>query len=113
MIKLENKDTEQFKKYSELLTVIAGLSKLFSDSTIPYINYRVMENIFCLAFNADNISRSDTSYDAKINTGIGLKTFILKKNHSIEKIAEFNANSHELNKFKDLELAETLASFKK
>lgn len=59
-----------------------------------------MERLFCKCFNATDLSRSDTAYDAKINNiGIGLKTFICSKN-SIEKIAEFNANASELRAIK-------------
>jgi hypothetical protein len=62
------------ENYLELLKMAGSLSNLFADSKIPYLNYRVAENIFCRAFSADNLSRSDCSADArKENTGIGLK----------------------------------------
>lgn len=86
--------TSQFG-YIESVKIISSLSRLFSDSDIPYLHYRVMENLFCSCFKAKNISRSDIAYDAKIESlGIGLKTFICKQNSSIEKIAEFNRLSN-------------------
>jgi hypothetical protein len=77
--------------YLKLLSVTAKLSKLFSESSIPYIYYRAAENIFCRSFNANNLSRSDTAFDANLldekleNIGIGLKTFICPKETSLRK----------------------------
>lgn len=49
------------------------------------------ENIFCKAFGATNLARSDISIDAsKGQYGVGLKTFLYKNGSCIEKIAEFN-----------------------
>ncbi len=96
--------------YIKLLSAVSKLSGLFSESSIPYINYRVAENIFCRSFHADNLSRSDTAFDARLGTlGIGLKTFICSKDSSIEKIAEFNALSAQLSKYKELALAKELS----
>ena len=87
-------DWKSNTEYFELLELMARLSNLFSDNTIPFIHYRVTENLFCKYFKADNLSRSDTAYDAKTDSfGIGIKTFQLKNNSSLEKIAEFNAIS--------------------
>lgn len=84
--------------YKRLLIAISRLSGLFSDNSIPYINYRVVENIFCKTNNAINLSRSDTAFDAKINTlGIGLKTFICENTSKLEKVAEFNVYSQIIN----------------
>ena len=80
-------------EYFEALKILASLSGLFADSTIPYLDYRLAENVFCRYFNAENEARSCTAYDAKINAiGIGIKTFILKNNQSTEKIAELIGN---------------------
>ncbi|WP_422477177.1 hypothetical protein [Pleomorphochaeta sp. DL1XJH-081] len=82
--------------YISYLRGIASLSRLFSDSSSPYIPYRASENIFCLAFGAKNVSRTDCSADAmkiieeNINLGFGIKTFLEKNNQSFEKVAEFN-----------------------
>lgn len=77
--------------YKELLTIIGSLSRLSSDSNIPYLYYRMAENIFCKSFKANNLARSDISIDAsKGNYGIGLKTFLYKNGCCVEKVAEFN-----------------------
>ncbi len=87
-------DTER-QQYENLLRIMGALSRLSSDSDIPYLYYRMAENIFCKAFGATNLARSDISLDAKkSDIGIGLKTFINKNAGSIEKIAEFNKNKH-------------------
>lgn len=98
------------KNYVESIQIISSLSKLFSDNTTPYLHYRVMENLFCSCFEAQNLSRSDTAYDAKIDKlGIGLKTFICQKDYSLEKIAEFNKDSSTLKNAHHRDLAEKLA----
>lgn len=91
-------------KYALLLRIIGSLSRLSSDnSDVPFLYYRMAENIFCRAFSAKNLSRSDISIDASKNYfGIGLKTFMHKKGQGLEKIAEFNKernlySSHEKN----------------
>ncbi|WP_258552728.1 hypothetical protein [Helicobacter fennelliae] len=61
-----------------------------------------MENLFCSCFGAENLSRSDTAFDAKIEKiGIGLKTFICEKTSKIEKVAEFNKKSKSLKALTD------------
>ena len=106
-------DIEKKGNYIKLLSSVSKLSGLFSDSSIPFINYRVAENIFCRSFGADNLSRSDTAFDANYNSvGIGLKTFICNGNSSTEKIAEFNSLSRTLKEFKGKELALKLGEFR-
>ncbi|MCK5823545.1 MAG: hypothetical protein KAG95_06050 [Bacteroidales bacterium] len=106
-------DIENNGNYLKLLSSVSKLSSLFSESSIPFINYRVAENIFCRSFEADNLSRSDTAFDANYNTiGVGLKTFTLPGNNSREKIAEFNQLSCELRKYENIELALKLAEFR-
>ena len=107
-------DKAQNLHYAKNLEIISSLSRLFSDSTTPFLHYRVMENLFCECFKAQNLSRSDTAYDAKIGTlGVGLKTFICTKNYSTEKIAEFNKDSQFLKTLNDKrDLAEHLASLR-
>lgn len=74
--------------------------------------YRAAENIFCRSFDAENLSRSDTAYDASFHTkGIGLKTFISNGN-SLEKVAEFNSLSTALQNFKGKELAIELGKYR-
>ena len=106
-------DIENNGNYLSLLSAISKLSGLFSDSSIPFINYRVAENIFCRSFNAKNLSRSDTAFDANYNSiGIGLKTFICNSNLSSEKVAEFNSLSRTLVNLKGKELAIKLSEFR-
>jgi hypothetical protein len=40
---------------------------LFSESSTPYLYYRSAENVYCRAFVADNLARSDVSVDAVKN----------------------------------------------
>jgi hypothetical protein len=99
-------DIENNGDYLRLLSAVSRLSGLFTDSVVPLINYRVAENIFCKSFNAKNLSRSDTAFDANINSlGVGLKTFICNGNSSSEKVAEFNSQSKELQQFNGIDLA--------
>ncbi|MCP4481346.1 MAG: NgoFVII family restriction endonuclease [bacterium] len=90
-----NQTKEQKSKYRDFLEIVGCLSNLFSESDIPYLYYRVAEKIFCEAFEAEDLSRSDVSSDAKKGTlGIGLKTFHAKNYRSIEKVAEFNRDRY-------------------
>ena len=83
-------------KYELLLRIISALSKLSTESSsVPYLYYRMAENIFCRAFNAKNLSCCDISIDAsKGSYGIGLKTFLHRNSHCLEKVAEFNKERH-------------------
>jgi hypothetical protein len=106
-------DIEQNGDYLKLLSAVSKLSGLFSESSIPFINYRVAENIFCRSFNARNLSRSDTAFDANYNSiGVGLKTFTCNSNASTEKVAEFNSLSRVLADFRGKELALKLGEFR-
>jgi len=106
-------DIENKGDYLNLLSAVSKLSGLFSESKVPFINYRVIENIFCKSFNATNLSRSDTAFDANFNSvGIGLKTFICLSNSSNEKIAEFNSLSKTLAEYQGKELAQKLAYYR-
>ena len=106
-------DQENKGDYLKLLSAVSKLSGLFSESSVPFINYRVAENIFCKSFNAGNLSRSDTAFDANYNSiGIGLKTFVCNGNSSTEKVAEFNSLSRTLKDFKGKELAFKLGEFR-
>lgn len=99
--------------YFETLQMLAGLSGLFSDSAVPYLDYRLAENVFCRFFRAENLARACTSYDAKLSAfGIGIKTFILQNNQSSEKIAEFNKLKQELDPLDGLDLAKKLGEFR-
>jgi hypothetical protein len=89
--------TEQKQDYEKFLTVVGSLSNLFSESNIPYLYYRIAEKIFCKAFNADDLSRSDVSVDVKKESlGIGLKTFLAGNNKTLQKITEFGSSDRVL-----------------
>lgn len=106
-------DIENNGNYLNLLSAVSKLSGLFSESAVPFINYRVAENIFCRSFNANNLSRSDTAFDADLNSvGIGLKTFISKNNNSTEKVAEFNSLSRDLKNYQGKDLALKLGEYR-
>jgi hypothetical protein len=100
-----NSQNQSSKEYYEKMLKAAGsLSNLFAESAEPYLGYRLVENLFCKSFEAENLSRSDTSIDAsKAYIGIGIKTFLYKNGRSFEKVAEFNK---ELDLFKGLNVEE-------
>jgi hypothetical protein len=100
-------------QYFEMLKVMAKLSRLFSENEIPYLDYRLTENLFCKYYDAINDARSCTAYDARIKAlGIGIKTFIISNDSSTEKIAEFNKLRPELNLHTGKELAIKIAEFR-
>ena len=100
-------------QYFDMLKLMASLSKLFSENSIPYLDYRLAENLFCKYFNAVNDARSCTAYDAHIgNLGVGIKTFGISSGSSTEKIAEFNKLKPQLDPFHGIELAVKLAQFR-
>ena len=85
------KESSSLKYYQKMLKIIGSLTGLFSESDVPYLNYRVTENLFCKAFSAKNLSRSDVSVDACIdNVGVGIKTFLNGNGKTFQKVAEFN-----------------------
>jgi len=108
------KQSEDRKKlYIDLLEVTGSLSNLFADSKNPFLYYRAMENIFCKAFKANNLSRSDVSADAgKDGIGIGLKTFLQNNGNTFQKIAEFNKESYLLRDLKGLELIKKVSEMR-
>ena len=113
MIFISSQPDNSKKLYFNYLKAICSLSKLFSDNEVPYLYYRVAENIFCKSFNADNLSRDDLAFDAKKdNIGIGLKTFTVKGKYAIEKIAEFNAFSKELRNLDNTKLVLRLSNLR-
>ena len=93
MMFYSNQQDVNKEQYQEFLKIVGSLSNLFSDSNIPYLYYRIAEKIFCRAFDAEDLSRSDVSADAKKDLfGIGLKTFLRGNNRTFQKVAEFNAD---------------------
>lgn len=97
-------------KYIEYLKLTGSLSRLFSDSLAPYLYYRAAENIFCLGFEAENLSRSDISIDSKKgNIGFGLKTFLHGNGKTFQKVAEFNAIRDEYSSKSDREIIDFIS----
>ena len=103
--------------YRDALVAVGGLSRLFSESDLPFFHYRFVENLFVRATKGKNISRQDAVFDALVgeNNGIavGVKTFTIKKksSYSYEKVQEFTAlaGKGQLGKMKDKELVQTIA----
>ncbi len=90
-----DQSTIQKEQYEDYLKTVGSLSNLFSESAVPYLYYRLAEKLFCKAFEADDLSRSDVAIDAKKGKlGVGLKTFLLTTPKSFQKVAEFNADRH-------------------
>ena len=54
-------------QYQAYLKAFCSLSRLFTNTNNPYLEYRAMENIFCKTFNAENLAREDCAFDAKLN----------------------------------------------
>lgn len=87
----ESQDRAKIEYYQKMLGTVGSLSRLFSESDEPFIQYRVAENLFCRAFGADNLSRTDCSADAaKDGLGVGIKTFLENNGATMQKVAEFN-----------------------
>ena len=85
----------ELENYKTMLTNTGALSRLFSESDSPYLVSRSVENIYCEAFSAENLGRSDCSADAKYkHLGIGLKTFLHGNGRTLQKVAEFNKLSN-------------------
>lgn len=77
--------------YTNMLKNTGSISGLFSESKAPYLVSRSTENIYCEAFSAENLGRSDCSADANYNQiGIGIKTFLHLNGKTLQKVAEFN-----------------------
>ena len=91
---IDKQEQSKIEYYQKMLQIVGSLSKLSSDSEEPFLHYRIAENLFCKSFNAENLSRSDTSADASIDTiGFALKTFLKRNGNGMEKVAEFNTDS--------------------
>jgi hypothetical protein len=105
MFYLKQNKTQQ-EEYQKNLELIGSLSNLFSSSSVPLLDSRVVENLFCLAFNAENLGRADQSVDAtKDGLGIGLKTFKNDKGPTYQKVAQFKAARFDKD-VKPIEIAE-------
>jgi hypothetical protein len=103
--------------YRAALVTVGSLSRLFSDSDLPFFHYRFIENLFVRATGGKNISRQDAVFDALVgennSIAVGVKTFTVRKKstYSYEKVQEFTALAGKgfLGKMKDKELVLTIA----
>lgn len=108
-----NQTNSHKDNYEKYLKTVGSLSNLFSDSATPYLYYRLAEKVFCRAFEADDLSRSDVAIDAKKGLlGIGLKTFLLGNNKTFQKVAEFNADRHLYDTLSPLEKVKKIAQLR-
>jgi len=90
---IEKQPEAQVRYYERLLRAVGSLTKLFSEAPEPYLASRATENLFCKAFEAENLSRSDASADAsKGKMGFGIKTFLEGNKKTMQKVAEFNSD---------------------
>lgn len=114
---------EQNPQYENSIENMLSLSGLFSDSKVPNVNYRFVENAFCRFYGAENISREDCSFDAILNVnnenyGVGIKTFMTRCSdngllaNKREKIAEFNKKGRDLHDLDPLTLAKTVSAWR-
>ncbi len=103
--------------YKAALVTVGSLSRLFSDSDLPFFHYRFIENLFVRATGGKNISRQDAVFDALVgennSIAVGVKTFTVRKKstYSYEKVQEFTALAGKglLGKMNDKELVLTIA----
>ena len=99
--------------YRDTLKAMATLSKLSSESSVPYLGYREVENIFCMSFAAENLSRSDCSADArKDRIGVGIKTFLNGNGRTLQKVAEFNRDTDQYKEKTPKEIVEVIAKLR-
>ncbi len=82
-------------------------------NAIGYLSSRATENLFCKAFGAANLSRSDASADAsKDKVGLAIKTFLEKNGKTMQKVAEFNSDSILLSSLSPEEKVKKLAELR-
>jgi hypothetical protein len=109
---MEKSNSEQ-NYYKKILKILGSLTNLFSESKVPYLNYRITENLYCKAFSATNLSRSDVSADASLNeVGIGIKTFVNGNGKSLQKVAEFNKDNIKFRGLQSKELINKVADLR-
>jgi hypothetical protein len=110
---IPHQNAEQIEYYRRMLSLFGSLTRLFSESNNPFIEYRTAENLFCKAFDARNLGRADVSADAaKEGLGIGIKTFLDKNGSSFEKIAEFNDASPHYRDLSDIEKVRVISDLR-
>jgi hypothetical protein len=109
----DNQIKTERELYIKLLKITGSLSNMYSHGTTPFLYYRAMENIFCKAFNTNNLSRSDISADAsKQKIGVGLKTFLQSNGMTWQKVAEFNKDSYLLQGLEAIDLVSKVSELR-
>lgn len=112
-MKIIDYDNQLLNNYLENLKIVGSISALFSDSDIPMLYYRATENLYCDAFGAQNLSRSDVTADAKYNNyGIGIKTFLENNKKTYQKVAEFNSHQSQYVSLEPLEKINKIAELR-
>lgn len=107
-----------FERYERLLKAVASMSRLYSDSSSPYLNSRFVEKLFVFTSTAKDFSRRDMSFDAQTEhgAGVGVKTFVASsfRTTKTEKVAEFtrDATRGEFKGLNNDELAFKVANFR-
>jgi len=108
---IDKRPRSEIDEYRELIKAVCSLSNLFAKSEKPYMDYRLAENLFCRCFNAENLSRSDCSVDARIEKiGIGIKTFV--DNSTLQKVAEFNRDSESYRNLSSIDAVKTISALR-
>ena len=103
MPSLINYDVNKLDTYISNLSLLCLLSNLFSSSTTPMLYYRATEKIYCGAFGAEDLTRSDAPVDCIIGqTGIGIKTFLENNGHTFQKVQEFDKQRNCYDSISDL-----------
>lgn len=108
----ENRPENQKEEYKQMLGIVGSLSRVFSESDVPYLYYRAHENIFAKYFHLVNNSRHDNSADAyslELRLGIGLKTWVGGNN---QKVAEFGRLRPHYEHLSGMELVKTIAEYR-
>lgn len=108
----ENRPENQKEEYKQMLGIVGSLSRVFSESDVPYLYYRAHENIFAKYFNLVNNSRHDNSADAyslELRLGVGLKTWVGGDN---QKVAEFGRLRPHYEHLSGMELVKTIAEYR-
>lgn len=113
MVMFYDKQSDKEKSaYKNMLRIMGGLSRIFSEAEEPYLYYRAHENIFAKYFDVENNARSDDSadvYSRKEQIGIGLKTWVGQNN---QKVAEFGKLRPQYEKLDGIELIKKISEYR-
>ncbi len=88
----------ELEQYLNGLKNAARLHHLYSEADEVFFHYRFIEKLYIACTGAEDLTRTDKSFDARLgDAGIGIKTFTKKKlpGAVFEKVAEFNKDAKE------------------